>query len=106
MSDNGYSVCTPGLDYVRQSLEGTHASLVTSVGQASPVITVVSDTYPVWRTSGVNSRLLTDHASAVHGHASDIADYATDVGIARTSYSNSENAVRGDIAALLNAGTE
>jgi hypothetical protein len=106
VSDNGYSVYTPGLDYIRQGLEGTHASLVTSVGQASPVITLMSDAYPAWRTSAVNSNLLTDHAKAVHGHASDIAGYATDVGIARASYSSSENAVRGDIAALLNAGTE
>jgi hypothetical protein len=106
VSDNGYSVCTAGLDYIRQGLEGTHASLVTNVGQASPVITVMSDAHPVWRTSAVNSSLLTDHARVVHGHASDIAGYATDVGIARATYSSSENAVRGDIAALLNAGTE
>ncbi len=106
MSGDGYSVYMPGLDFVRQGLIGTHASLVATVEQASPAITVVSDAHPTWQTSGVNSSLLTHHATAVHGHASDIAGYVDDVGTARTTYSNSETAVRGNIVSLLNPGTE
>jgi hypothetical protein len=105
MSGNGYSVYEPGLDYVRQGLEDTHASLVTSVEQASPVITIVSDAYPGWQTSAVNTDLLTHHAATVHGHAADIAGYATGVGVAGTTYSNTETAVRGNVAAILNPGT-
>ncbi len=104
MSGKGHGVDKTGLDIVRQGLENTRASLVASVAQAEPFITAGSEAYPAWRTSAVISDLLTEHKTAVHGHAGDLGDHAVNVRLAGATYSSHEDAVRGNIAAILNKG--